>query len=64
MIGIELKKKVTPYLRALENEGILALPAGLTVMRLLPPLVISYEQIDEVVAGIDAVLTSDHLLPE
>lgn len=64
MIGIELKKKVTPYLRALENEGILALPAGLTVIRLLPPLVISYEQIDEVVAGLDAVLTSEHILPE
>lgn len=59
MVGIELKKKVSPYLRALEEIGILALPAGLTVLRLLPPLVISYEQIDRVVAGIDYVLNSD-----
>ncbi|MDP6081099.1 MAG: aminotransferase class III-fold pyridoxal phosphate-dependent enzyme, partial [Arenicellales bacterium] len=31
MIGIELKEKVTPYLKALVDEGILALPAGSTV---------------------------------
>ena len=41
MVGIELKQKVTPYLMALMERGLLALPAGLTVMRFLPPLVIS-----------------------
>ncbi|MBI4927512.1 MAG: acetylornithine/succinylornithine family transaminase, partial [Anaerolineae bacterium] len=39
MLGIELKQKVTPYLQALMAQGVLALPAGLTVMRFLPPLV-------------------------
>ncbi len=57
MVGIELKQKVTPYLRALENAGILALPAGLTVIRLLPPLVITYAEIDQVVEGITSVLS-------
>jgi len=33
MAGIELKQKVTPYLQSLMQAGVLALPAGLTVMR-------------------------------
>ena len=48
MIGIELKEKSTPFLIALMDQGILALPAGATVIRLLPPLVISTQQLDEV----------------
>ncbi len=57
MIGIEIKQKVTPYLKALTERGVLALPAGLTVIRLLPPLVISREQIDRVVTALTEVLT-------
>ncbi len=45
MVGIELKQKVTPYLQALMGKGVLALPAGLTVMRFLPPLVISQKEL-------------------
>jgi acetylornithine/LysW-gamma-L-lysine aminotransferase len=56
MVGIELRQKVTPYLAALAERGVLALPAGLTVLRLLPPLVITREQIDFVVEQIAAVL--------
>jgi acetylornithine/LysW-gamma-L-lysine aminotransferase len=40
LIGVELRGKVTPVLRALQARGVLALPAGATVLRLLPPLVI------------------------
>ncbi len=57
MIGIEIKQKVTPYLKALTERGVLALPAGLTVIRLLPPLVISREQIDSVITALTEVLT-------
>ena len=49
MIGIEMKQKVTGYVKALQEKKIIALNAGLTVIRLLPPLVISYEQMDRVV---------------
>lgn len=48
MIGIELKSKSSPVLKALMDEKVLALPAGNTVVRLLPPLVISNEQIARV----------------
>ena len=45
MIGIELKERVTPVLAALLDRGVLALPAGKTVLRLLPPLVITDEEL-------------------
>ncbi|NOY99499.1 MAG: acetylornithine/succinylornithine family transaminase [Chloroflexi bacterium] len=57
MVGIELKQKVAPFLQALTARGVLALPAGMTVIRLLPPLVITHEQIDRVVEAIGTVLT-------
>lgn len=56
IVGIELRQKVTPYITALAGRGVLALPAGLTVLRLLPPLVITRAQIDFVVQQIAAVL--------
>lgn len=48
MIGIELKEKVQPYLEELLKRKVVALPAGTTVLRMLPPLVISFEDIDKV----------------
>ena len=56
MIGIELKQKVAPYLQALQERRIVALNAGLTTIRLLPPLVITREQLDRVVAALSEVL--------
>lgn len=56
MVGIELKQKVAPYLQALQERRILALNAGLTTIRLLPPLVISREQLERVVSALDEVL--------
>ena len=37
MIGMELRGKVAPVLKDLQARGVLALPAGRTVLRLLPP---------------------------
>lgn len=59
MIGIEMKQKVAPYLKALQERRIIALNAGMTVIRLLPPLVISYQQIDHVVNELAEVLASE-----
>ncbi|GAC1368310.1 MAG: hypothetical protein NVSMB44_34640 [Ktedonobacteraceae bacterium] len=56
LIGIELKKRVQPYLEALCERGILALPAGPNVLRLLPPLVITREQMDRVIDVIAELL--------
>lgn len=59
MVGIEIKQKVAPYLQALMDNGVLALPAGLNVIRLLPPLVINQDQIDQVVAALGKVLSHE-----
>lgn len=59
MIGIEMKQKVAPYLRALQERRILALSAGLTTIRLLPPLVITTPQIDTLLAALAEVLNQE-----
>lgn len=59
MVGIEMKQKVAPYIKALQEKKIIALNAGMTVIRLLPPLVIMYDQIDHLVDVLTEVLTAE-----
>jgi acetylornithine/LysW-gamma-L-lysine aminotransferase len=59
MVGIELRTRARPYLEALIGKGVLALPAGSTVIRLLPPLIIRKEELDIVVSAIADVLQQD-----
>jgi acetylornithine/LysW-gamma-L-lysine aminotransferase len=57
MIAIELREKVAPTLKALMVEhGVIALPAGATVLRLLPPLTLSMDEAALAVEAIAAVL--------
>jgi acetylornithine/LysW-gamma-L-lysine aminotransferase len=56
LVGIELKEPAGPFLQALLERGIVALAAGPTVIRLLPPLVITREELEEAVDAIEAVL--------
>ena len=57
MAGVELKVKVTPVLQRLQALGVLALPAGLTVLRLLPPLIIGDEDLQGVVEAVEVALS-------
>ncbi|WP_336035773.1 aspartate aminotransferase family protein [Halobacterium yunchengense] len=57
MVGVEVKRGANRALRALALEHeILALPAGRTVVRLLPPLTVDERHADRVVAALDDVL--------
>ena len=56
MLGIELKEKAGPYVQKLMEKGIIVLLAGATVIRLLPPLVITREEIDTVVKALKDTL--------
>lgn len=56
LVAVELKAKSGSYLAALADQGILALSAGATVMRFLPPLVIDKDQVDTVVDSVAKVL--------
>jgi acetylornithine/LysW-gamma-L-lysine aminotransferase len=47
MVAVELRQKAGPYLKTLmEEHGVIALPAGPNVIRFLPPLVVSKDEID------------------
>ncbi len=56
MIGVELRGRVTPVLKTLQERGVLALPAGLTTLRLLPPLIITKDELAIVRDAIAEVL--------
>jgi acetylornithine/LysW-gamma-L-lysine aminotransferase len=61
MIAVELRTKVAPVLKGLMlNHGVIALPAGPTVLRLLPPLVITEKEID---IGVQAIAKAIKELP-
>ena len=61
MIAVELRTKVAPVLRSLMlTHGVIALPAGPTVLRLLPPLVITEAEID---FGVQAIAKAIKALP-
>jgi acetylornithine/LysW-gamma-L-lysine aminotransferase len=58
MIGIEVKRGSNRLLRDLAlNEQVLALPAGRTVLRLLPPLTIDEEHADRLIDALIEVTT-------
>lgn len=55
MIALELREKVAPYLKALMmDHGVIALPAGPNVLRLLPPLILSAAEAE---IALDAIAT-------
>jgi len=56
IVGIELKENAGPSIKALQDEGVLALGAGPTVVRFLPPLVVTADQIERVIAAARTVL--------
>jgi acetylornithine/LysW-gamma-L-lysine aminotransferase len=57
MVGIEVKRGANPILRDLAlDHGILALPAGRSVVRLLPPLTIEREHADAVVQALEDII--------
>ena len=56
MIGVEMKEKVAPYIDALRHKGVLTINAGATVIRFVPPLVITKDEVDEVVRRFGDVL--------
>ncbi|MFA5028891.1 MAG: aspartate aminotransferase family protein, partial [Candidatus Methylomirabilota bacterium] len=57
MLGIELKEKAGAIAQAMMHEGILILLAGSTVLRFLPPLVISQEDLDRVADTLERILS-------
>ena len=59
MLGMELKFDVLNVLLKAMEKGVLVLDAGRNVVRFLPPLVISREQIDKAIGVLDSVLEEE-----
>ncbi|MBP0134249.1 MAG: acetylornithine/succinylornithine family transaminase [Nitrosarchaeum sp.] len=59
MIGVELKFEVKDILMNLLKEGVLMLYSGRNILRILPPLVITREDITKVLETLDSVLTQE-----
>ncbi|WP_078435215.1 acetylornithine transaminase [Metabacillus halosaccharovorans] len=58
LIGIECKEQVSEIINQLREQKLLVLPAGPNVIRLLPPLTVSYEEIDIAVKVIGDVFST------
>ena len=59
MIGVELKFEVREILMNLIEKGVLMLYSGRNILRILPPLVITEEDITKVLQTLDTVLTEE-----
>jgi acetylornithine/LysW-gamma-L-lysine aminotransferase len=59
MIGVELKGRVAPVIDQLMARGVWALPAGLNVLRLLPPLNIPESDLELALGAITEVLRGE-----
>ncbi|PJF39010.1 MAG: aspartate aminotransferase family protein, partial [Phototrophicales bacterium] len=55
---VELRGRVTPVLKNLQEHGVLALPAGLNVLRLLPSLIITQDELQRVIDAIGEALNA------
>ena len=59
MIGVEMKFEIRDILMNLIKEGVLMLYSGRNILRILPPLVISEEDIAKVLQSLDSVLSRE-----
>lgn len=55
MIGMELEENATPILRALQQDRIIALPAGSNIVRFLPPLTITKNELDKAISTLKRI---------
>ena len=58
MIAIELRRPAAPSIIEMQRRGVLVLPAGRTVIRLLPPLVIDDATLDAALDTVVEVVTT------
>ena len=57
MIAVELKTKCSKYAKMLQEKGLLVIPTGATVLRFLPPITFSKENVDESIEILMTVLS-------
>ncbi len=58
MLAIELSENATPVLKALQNEKIIAIPAGANIIRFLPSYLITKKEIDRAVSVLRTIFNN------
>lgn len=48
MIGMELTGKVTPYVKKMQDNGLLTIPSANNTIRFLPPITLTQKDVDEI----------------
>ncbi|QBJ69772.1 acetylornithine transaminase [Bacillus anthracis] len=61
MVGIECTHEVASFIEQLEKEGLLVLQAGPNVIRLLPPLIVTNEELEQAVYMIKKVVCTKNV---
>jgi acetylornithine/LysW-gamma-L-lysine aminotransferase len=56
MIAVELKRNASSVLQRMQSDGVLAIPAGSTSVRFLPPLIIRQEHAEQAVEALQRAL--------
>lgn len=57
MIGMELKDNATSILKALQQEKIIAIPAGSNIVRFLPPFIVTLNELDKAVSTLKKIFS-------
>ena len=57
MLGIELSEKTTPYVKKMQDAGLIAAMSSTDVVRFLPPINVSKNEIDEALGVIREVFS-------
>lgn len=57
MIGMELKDNATGTLKALQQEKIIAVPAGSNIVRFLPPLIVTKNDLDKAILALKKIFS-------
>ena len=58
MIGVEMTKAVPPLIESMLDAGIICGPAGPKVLRFLPALIVTDEQVERVISALDRALST------
>ena len=59
MQGLEFDRPVAPYINSTLDKGLMLINAGQSIIRLVPPLIITKQNVDDMIAVLDTCLSEE-----
>ena len=59
MQGLEFDRPVAPYINSALDKGLMLINAGQSIIRLVPPLIITKQNVDDMIAVLDTCLSEE-----